>query len=80
MQLMRAHAGGAALRGRPPLKLMERALDIDFDVAGPGLLSAPACVLACISFARFAFLRHDLSWARTKQPNYFETYNLHELS
>jgi len=43
------HAGGVALRGQLPLKLMERALDIVFDIARPGLLSS------CWSWPRLDF-------------------------
>jgi len=72
LQMTRAHANGTAVHGRQSLKLMERALDIDFDITGPGLLSEPVCVLGCISMPRLTFLP-GLSETRTKQPNFFST-------
>jgi len=70
LQLMRTHAGGGAHHECTPLKLMKRALDMDFDAAGPRMLSSHACVLHFIIFAAMVPARPELN----NRSFFLETY------
>ena len=67
LQVAREHAGGAALRGCTPLKVMGHDLRHKLWCTGLGMLRPPACVLEYIHFVWLAFLNHDLGfrvWGR----------------